>query len=101
MEGGVEEEEQSSFRIEGSHDLHVRKIAWDIAVALILRDRLFPRRWIRRSCFEVRGRRPAREKPDVDIAAGPFHGNDTASVRVEVSAVGIGVLVLNVAAGIA
>ena len=65
---------------EGSHNLHIRKVAWDVAVALVLRDRLFPRRRIRRSCFEVCRRRPSREEPDIDIATGPLHGNDTASV---------------------
>ena len=37
----------------GTHDLHVHKVTRDIAIPLILRDRLFPRRWIRYACFEV------------------------------------------------
>lgn len=37
----------------GSYNLQVRKVTWNIAIPLILRDRLFPGCWIRCSCFKV------------------------------------------------
>ncbi len=82
------------------HNLHVRKVTGNVAVPLILGDWLFPRRWIGISCFEVRGRRPVREEPDFDVAAGPLCDNDTASVRVEILAVRLRILILNITAGI-
>ncbi len=83
-----------------SHNLHVGKVTGNVAISLILGDWLFPRRGIRISCFEVRGRRSVREEPDFDVAAGPLCDNDTASVRVEILAVRLRVLILNITAGI-
>ena len=52
-----ESRERKSIAMLGSktetHNLHVREVTWDIAIPLILCDRLFPRRWIGYSCFEV------------------------------------------------
>ena len=36
-----------------SHNLQVRKVTWNIAIPLILRDRFFPGCRIRCSCFKV------------------------------------------------
>ncbi len=82
------------------HNLHVGKVTGDVATALVLGDGLFPRRRIRISGFEVRGRRPAREEPDFDIAAGPLGDDDAAAVRVESLTVGLRILILDGAAGV-
>ena len=102
--GWCGKEEEGFHRKDGErkrpHNLHVRKVTWDVAIPPILRDRLFPRRRVRCSSFEIWGRRPTREEPDADIATGPLHGNDTTSVGIEIVTVRFRVLVLNVAAGV-
>jgi len=76
----------------------ILEMAINITTTLILRHRLLPttRIWI--PICNIRRRRSPRKKPNIDIRASPLSRNDTATDIVEASAVGLGILILDIAA---
>ena len=87
-------------REDPTYDLQVFKVGGNVAIALELGYRFRPRSRVWISSGDVRGCRASREKPDIDIRARPLGGDDATTNAVEVCTVGLGVLILDIAAGV-
>ena len=72
----------------------------DVAITLELCHWFSPscRIWV--TGCDVPGSRPSWEEPDIDVRTGPFCSDDSTTNVIEVVAVGLRVLVLDVAAGV-
>lgn len=79
----------------------VLEIGINIAATLELRNRFSPSRGIWRPTANISRYRPSRKEPNVDLRARPLGSVYTTANRVETGTVGLGVLVLDVTAGVA
>ena len=84
-----------------THNLLILEVTVNVTSTLELRDRFPPRCRVWTPIPNIAWDGPPREEPDTDRRTRPFGGVNAASDRVETSAVGLCVLVLDVATRVA